>query len=557
VDAAGAALGGLDLDLGGAAPRGALDLPRLVAPLLLLRSPAAQSLFWKVAVVGGGGGGEGSGGGGGAPALQRSLLRWLGVQLSGGRVAASPSGAAHLQGPVSLSVNGAAGAAELLTCVALPPAAAAGPPPAGSAALAGAAGVILATAAPGAASAVAEVLRALPAGAPPVPLLVLVVAAAAAAAAAAGAQADDGAALPQLQASVERLAPGRAVRVMSVSDARAPSASPAGAPFSAPALVQGLRWLAGNAPPQPALSVTRLEDAARDALTAALGPLLRAAQNDPAAVQPRHYEAAFGRALDAVAAALDAAAAAPAAAWRWPPPEACSGPLLDWHAPATWAKLHAALDALRRGAPAPSPPGLPAAAAAGDAAVALHARLGALAAAPPPPALVLVLPPEALHAFSSGLEAAQQAEHAPRGAAPAPLEDRDGGGAWRAKRKWRHSPDASGLAGAQRSAAAAARAPAGDSLRAGLAALLEELPEERGLMRRFAAGAAGAAGGGGEAAPPQEAPEGGAGAADSAGGGLRRGPVAAQLVLEVAEERRAAESVWARVRSMAAAAWLF
>lgn len=57
---------------------------------------------------------------------------------------------------------------------------------------------------------------------------------------------------------------------------------------------------------------------------AALEPELEDLTLDPRA-PPAAWLRALRRALDAVRQRVVAAAASPAAAWRWPPPECCSG----------------------------------------------------------------------------------------------------------------------------------------------------------------------------------------------------------------------------------------
>lgn len=562
-------LQGLNL-AGGAqqAQRAALDLPALLAPLLAQRSPHTQALLWKVVLAAAGGGHSPNTIVAQQHTEQRALLQWLRLQLSGGSVAPSPSGSVHVQGPVSLSAGGATLDQELTTCVHLPAMTSTPlppPPRAGASALAGASAVIVAAPPGASANCVQSVLQALPPLAPRLPVLVLLPGAEAAAAG-------------ELQSAiVEQQAGGaqRLVHVISISAAQRPAASRS-AVYSTQELVQGLRWLAGNAPPQPALSIVRVEEAARDALTAALSPLLRASDRGAAAQADHTHDGAnaglvserqrlqlfvaFHSALDCVADALQAAGSDPAAAWRWPPPELCDPDLRAWHSPAAREALLAALTALRAASPAAL--GIPAGATASQAAVSLHSRLGALAAQPQ----AVVLPPSPLAAFAAALAAAERAGTGNAGDAPLLLEG-DGDDAaerdaipQRLKRKWRHSPEGGAPAPGQGRPAGRKGAPpvTHDSLKAGLAALLAELPEERNLMNSFEAWAAAAAvvssDEAGAAKHPAQVQEGAA--AGGVGGSGPAAPVLQQLA-EVREERRAAEGMWARMRHLASSAWLF
>ena len=75
-----------------------LDLPSLIAPLLVQRSPSADALYWKVVLLGTAGAAQ-------QAQQQLSVLgRWLALQLSRGRLVGSPAGSAYVEGPVTLQV---------------------------------------------------------------------------------------------------------------------------------------------------------------------------------------------------------------------------------------------------------------------------------------------------------------------------------------------------------------------------------------------------------------------------------------------------------------------
>ena len=246
-----------------AAARGAIDLPALAAPLLLQRSPAARTLYWKLLLAPLPPRHAGSGGGPRQPEQQRlqHLHSWLALQLRCGRPVAAASGSAFVEGPVNLRVtaNGGGtgtGSADLATCVATPHSTGSG-----SGALAGASGIILAV--PGGAAAAPQQLHQQleqwSSAAVPLPTLLV-------------AGTDAAAQLWQEAASAGSLSLAGPVLVISVQEelagAAAVSSSPSqtawGSPHqgtgAAPAhsrqrLVQGLRWVAAHSPPQPMLKV--------------------------------------------------------------------------------------------------------------------------------------------------------------------------------------------------------------------------------------------------------------------------------------------------------------
>ncbi|GAB4823215.1 hypothetical protein N2152v2_010261 [Parachlorella kessleri] len=90
-----------------------LDLPSLVAPLLVQRSPSADPLYWKVVLLG-------TAAAAGTAQHQLSVLgRWLAQQLSRGRLVGSPAGRAYVEGPITLQVGSGSGP-RLSTCVVQP-----------------------------------------------------------------------------------------------------------------------------------------------------------------------------------------------------------------------------------------------------------------------------------------------------------------------------------------------------------------------------------------------------------------------------------------------------
>ena len=246
-----------------AAARGAIDLPALAAPLLLQRSPAARTLYWKLLLAPLPPLHAGSGIAARQPEQQRlhHLHSWLALQLRCGRPVAASSGSAFVEGPVSLrmAANGGGAAtatADLATCVAAPNSTGGG-----SVALAGASGVILAVTGGAAASPqkLQQQMQQWSSAAVPLPTLLV-------------AGTDTAAQQWQEAVSASRLPSGGPVLVISVQEELAAEAvSPAttqkawGSPqqgagaapatYSRQRLVQGLRWVAAHSPAQPILKV--------------------------------------------------------------------------------------------------------------------------------------------------------------------------------------------------------------------------------------------------------------------------------------------------------------
>ena len=250
-----------------AAARGAIDLPALAAPLLLQRSPAARTLYWKLLLAPLPPLHAGSGIAARQPEQQRlqHLHSWLALQLRCGRPVAASTGSAFVEGPVSLrmAVNGdgaVTATADLATCVVSPNSTGGC-----SGALSGASGIILAV--PGGSAAASpqqlqQQLQQWSSAAVPLPTLLV-------------AGTDAAAQLWQEAASASHLPPGGPVLVVSVvsvqeelaaaaiSSAATHSAwgsaqqgtGAAPATYSRQRLVQGLRWVAAHSPPQPMLKV--------------------------------------------------------------------------------------------------------------------------------------------------------------------------------------------------------------------------------------------------------------------------------------------------------------
>lgn len=234
------------------AAKGPIDLPALAAPLLLQRSPAARTLYWKVLLAP-------------PPVLHASSLlwgpeqqrlqhlhSWLSLQLHCGRPVQAASGSAYVEGPLALRIDGGAAAevvAELATCLSCPDSST---QHCGTTALAGASGILMAV--PAGRSGHRELQQRLPlpsSMAARLPTLLV---------------ASTHAAAQHWEAEIaaSRLAFTGPVQVMSVQDGVAAAAafgsSAAGqaaepTAYSRQRLVQGLRWLAAHSPPQPVLKV--------------------------------------------------------------------------------------------------------------------------------------------------------------------------------------------------------------------------------------------------------------------------------------------------------------
>ena len=242
-----------------AAARNAIDLPALAAPLLLQRSPAVHTLYWKLLLAP-------------PPVLHASSLMWgpdqqrlqhlhswLTLQLHCGRPCATASGCTYVEGPLPLRLGGSNGSAaaetvaELATCVACPDT---GTQHCGSAALAGASGIVLAL--PSGRGGHRELQQRLPLPSSMAAWLPTLLVAATDAAAQHWEQ----------EIAANRLALTGPVKVVSVQDDAAAgspgqmAAANSGTPvnvaptaYSRQRLVQGLRWLAAHSPPQPPLKV--------------------------------------------------------------------------------------------------------------------------------------------------------------------------------------------------------------------------------------------------------------------------------------------------------------
>lgn len=242
-----------------AAARRAIDLPALAAPLLLQRSPAAHTLYWKLLLAP-------------PPVLHASSLLWgpdqqrlqhlhgwLTLQLHCGRPCATASCCTYVEGPLPLRLGGGNGGpaaetvAELATCVACPDT---GTQHCGSAALAGASGIVLAL--PSGRGGHRELQQRLPLPSSMAARLPILLVAATDAAAQHWEQEIGGNRLaltgPVKVVSVQgEAAPGSPGQVAAASGgAQAEAASTA---YSRQRLVQGLRWLAAHSPPQPPLKV--------------------------------------------------------------------------------------------------------------------------------------------------------------------------------------------------------------------------------------------------------------------------------------------------------------
>lgn len=242
------------------ASKPAIDLAALAAPVLLQRSLAARSLYWKVLLAP-------------PPVLHASsrlwgpeqqrvqhLHSWMALQLQRGRLLQTASGSAYVEGPLALRVGAAEAAevvAELATCLAIPDSST---QHCSSAALAGASGIILAL--PTSRAGHREVQQRLPLPSSMAARLpVLLVAATDAAAQhwreeiAASRLAFTG---PVQVVSVQEGALGAAWRSAAAAvggSSNQPVVEPAA--YSQQRLIEGLRWLAAHSPPQPVLKVSK------------------------------------------------------------------------------------------------------------------------------------------------------------------------------------------------------------------------------------------------------------------------------------------------------------
>ena len=258
----------------------------MAAALLLQRSPAARTLYWKVVLAplpehaGGGGGGGAWQAGQHNQQLQHHLHSWLALQLQCGRPVGAACGSAFVEGPLPLHAAAAGGGddggsgrssavAELSTCVAVP--ASGSGSSVWASALAGASGVVVAlpTGPIIDAGVVQQVQQWLPQRPGPGPgaeaLPALLVAASDAAAeqwqqqlSSSGSCCDG----PVQVLSVQEVASGAAAAVDALVGSSngscngIDSSSAAHPRFSRQQLVRGLRWLAAQAPPQPMLRVS-------------------------------------------------------------------------------------------------------------------------------------------------------------------------------------------------------------------------------------------------------------------------------------------------------------
>ena len=403
--------------------RGALDLAPLLAPLLAQRNPETRSFIWKGAVLASN---QESNMPTSNGTLTSHLLRWLHLQLSCGRIAASAAmGSVYVDGPIEIELrhgnsnnNGGSGgslkssaAASLMTCVSVSPPSqkisSAGK------ALAGASGIIIA-AADGentAMKTISELTAVLPPAAPALPVLLV-------------ATSDD-------QAQIWRTTwqthcphyPSHAISVVSANNN-----SSTGMVYSRTQLVQGLRWLGARSPIQPVLSVARLEDATRDALIAGMvaGSTLNSHSNS------------LNAAIEVVRSFVQASGASSEAAWQWPPPELSEGSLKGWYTKTTQTALLSALEDCRTSAVPSSE----------DSSVQQFLKIGQLAAIQQP----LVMPASVHAEFCAELERRKQearaavvhmSKNAEQGVVVVGFISNGSGESptRQQKRKWRHSPE--------------------------------------------------------------------------------------------------------------------
>ena len=237
----------------------AIDLAALAAPLLLQRSPAARSLYWKVLLAP-------------PPILHASsrlwgpeqqrlqhLHGWLALQLQRGRLVPAASGSAYVEGPLPLRIGDGTAAevvAELATCLASPDSST---QHCGTAALAGASGIVMAL--PAARSGHREVQQRLPLPSSMAARLPVLLVAGTDAAAQHWQQEIAACRLPLTgPVKVISVEEGAAAQQLSAAAAASSStwqAAAEPAAYSRQRLVAGLRWLAAHSPPQPVLKVSR------------------------------------------------------------------------------------------------------------------------------------------------------------------------------------------------------------------------------------------------------------------------------------------------------------
>jgi len=504
--------------------RGALDLASLIASLLAQNNPGVQTLFWKVAVLGSSlGSGSSKSTEGPTPTSSDSLLRWLQLQLSCGKLSSTSSGSIHVDGPVEIELRRGydpLGSAVLKTCTAMPPASSFSGSSASSnissssykSALAGASGIVLAASGDEKAAALSarNLVAALPAAAPAVPVLLIA--------------AGEEQAQLWLHTWLETLGStlhNAKVHAISVST------NENSLIYSKTQLAQGLRWLAARAPPQPVLAVVRLEDATRDALAAITMSTVGKCSSS------------LQTAVDLVTAAVKEAGASPEAAWQWPPPELTEGSLRHWYTAKSQNTLLSALGDIAAAASTASDTN----------AVAMHLKVSELLAVQQP----LVLPATAHTNFSTALRAAiEQQKDRERNAQQEQvqlLQLRSLSPSRQQKRKWRHSPDGE----AERPSGAAAHA----RLRKNLISLEQNIALERSIERQFDAELAEAAGelgvvksnnGGTEVVEDEQEDE-----DDNVAVVFPTGQSRALQELNAAlqQERKASHSLWRRMKTMA------
>lgn len=496
------------LDLGAALPQARqvpLDMCSVVAPLLAQRTPSAQHLMWKVAVL--------DLTGPTAPS-DRQLVQWLRYSLGSGQLVASPSGTAYVSGPSPLSPIPGTEATAMSICAALPSTDAG----VASWALAGTSAIVVPATGKGSGAAtvaaaqqvLGNLAKRLPSGAPAVPILF------------AGTREEDATAWAEAWQGV---APGHPCHAMSLALSGTSGAKLE--PLSRQTLVQGVRWLAANSPPQPSFRITTLEDTMRDTLDA-LMPSASEGLGDGNASE------LVDEAKAVVLAAVDAAGASPEAAWQWPPPELSSGAMRHWYAASKLAAVRASLDEFRglQGSLGASP-------------ASLYLGLGELEGG----SEAVVLPSSVDAAFQEALTALRNRPPwslPAHKATPSVLPTRDVSPSRLQKRKWRHSPESA--------AASAGEEAAHVRLRRDLDQVEQRLLMERGNQDRlraelseFAAGhldgsdgaAAGAAVVHSVATLPAVEPAPGSG-------------ILQQLNAQLKTERKASDSLWQRMRSMAA-----
>ncbi len=239
--------------------RGAIDLAALAAPLLLQRSPAARNLYWKIvlAPVAWCASGDSS-------AKWQALYHlhsWLALQLQCGRPAPTADpGTVYVEGPVPLQVPASRSrrlaAGELTVCLASPSGSNAGIS-AASTALAGASGVIMAVTGSGADEISMQQWQPL-LSKMRIPILLVAGNEAAAQqwrqAVAAGRVPFPG---PVQVSCVQEGATAGSCSSGQASNKSGSSTHTGGvaSSYSRQQLLQGLRWLGAQAPPQPVLKV--------------------------------------------------------------------------------------------------------------------------------------------------------------------------------------------------------------------------------------------------------------------------------------------------------------